>query len=244
MDYQNDFLTFKQSWETAYKMYGKEAPDLETTSAVFNLCAQFPLQTVIKAIEHHLQTNEFLIKPCHIFQYAQKVSGDSEEQIKSKAQSFYDNYLMSLDSNADLVIESDLFAVCFSQCFRSVRDFMRRANSDYAVSKDREYFVNTALAYKKSHLPDEITHVFTGNRNFLHAIKVSFAGDYDTCKELAVQYYMATGEIHKFHLDFPPKTMLRLPNKPQEFSEEHKKQSVDYMDKLINDLQTKIKLGE
>ena len=214
----DDFKNFAKAWEQAYICVGAKKPSVETVKYSFNLLMELPIDIVLDGIAYHVKSSEFVVKVANIFDYYRQISGMTPETLKSRALVFYDKYLLNVE-NADAVIDDDRFAYAFSECFRSISDFMRRPNSDYDVSRDRNMFADMVSNLQTLLVPvEKIPHVFTAQRLYQGSIHVSFFGDSEKCRKYAEAYYQSTGEFEKYRLVFPnpEKTKALPPPPPQE----------------------------
>lgn len=237
----DDFKMFSEAWEQAYVCNGLKKPSKETVQYSFNLLAEFPIELVLDGIAYHVKSSEFAVKVANIFDYAKRISGITPETLRTRALLFYDKYLLNVE-NADAVIDDMRFAYAFSECFRSISDFLRRPNSDYDVSRDRNMFADVVADLQTLLVPPEkIPHVFTSQRLYQGSIHVAFFGDFEKCRKCAEEYYKETGEFDKYRLVFPnpEKTKALPPPPPQE--EIDMEQSKKMMNELIGVLSKKPK---
>lgn len=239
MNNSTDFSIFCKHWKLAYQMLGQKEPNADVLKAIFNMFQEFSLNVVIEAIQYHVANSEFLIKPVHVFDYIDRKNGITAESLKNDAYVFFDTELNRM-KGSDIVIQNWRFAHAFKTCFRSVSDFLRRPNNDYSLNRDREIFANAVANLQRSYVDKtQVQRVLIGTRTFMNSIHVSFYGDYDICKQIAIDYYASTGEDMQFRIEYPAKPAALLEMKApakedKEMTEEQKQQSMEYMKELIN----------
>lgn len=235
---KDDYMRFCDLWKMAYQMVNAKEPSGDVLEALFNMFEPYPFEMIRSAVEKHIASSEFVIKPVHVFNFIRQATEQSAEQMKNKASKFFDTALVQLN-NCDAVIENNYFAYAFDECFGSIKAFFSRPANDFSLSRDRDAFTSTVVNAVTLNLDvSNVPHIFEGTRNFTDLIRVQFCGNYERCKTLAEKYYLNNSLFKGYKIELPTKPSLRIENKQNavQFSPQQKQNQIALLDNVIKKL--------
>lgn len=179
-----------QAWNGMLSIYGRAPMSDPVAIGMFlSVFEGYTAKDVICGITDYLKSNNtYAAVPAQVLEMIKNRRGEGEEALTKKAERAYQQLSLNADIANDFIVSDRRACVAIKAVFGSPQQFARKNYDEYMQERKRVVFIE---AYKRATQKEiqEAQRLYGGFYARSDNPIVSFLGDYEECKRIALEEY-------------------------------------------------------